>query len=173
MAWTRWKKWTLRIFGCSTWIDTDRPGGNPILKSENGKGSFVSFRQLSSMCANPHSCQSESTLLLCLKWQLVQHSVAKCRRNKKVFPASKWRTVTKCPHKWRAVAPAADGGGCRCRTQLSPLAATSDVPERRNVTPSPAECRQVSPLRPGGLEPAAASVLEPAGRRRLRTGTCD
>ena len=60
----------MRIFGCSSWIDTDRPGGNPILKSENGKGSFVSFRQLSSMCANPHSCQS--TLLLCLKWQLVQ-----------------------------------------------------------------------------------------------------
>ena len=60
---------------------------------------------------------------------------------------------------------APDGGGCWSPAKLSPLAAdvTATSPSRQSVTGE----------RPGGLEPAAASVLEPAGRRRLGTGTCD
>ena len=168
MAWTWWKKWTLHIFGCSTWIDTDRPGANPILKRKRKfcfiPSTVIYVCQPSFMSEHPPSFfEVAACTTQCCKVSPEQKSVSSLKVESCLKVSSQ---VESCR------------GGCRWwRLSLPhPVVATCrhpDVPERRNVTPSPAECRQVSPLRPGGLEPAAASVLEPAGRRRLRTGTCD
>ena len=80
-----------------------------------------------------------------------------------IVPRAKIGGSSKCPR--QVLRAASDGGGCWSPAKLSPLAAdvTATSPSRQSVTGE----------RPGGLEPAAASVLEPAGRRRLGTGTCD
>ena len=173
LAWTKgWKDfvYVLILHSC---IGIDGPGWNAIPNDYQQQTSRVKMEKEvllhfnncpSSVC---YPCYTSENPLSSLKWSLDWQLVPQCRRSQKV---SQPRNVL--TGKWRAVAAVAQMvAAVSCRT-LS-VATCRHLQCRSSVTPSPAECRQVSPERPGGLEPAAASVLEPAGRRRLGTGTCD